>query len=344
MVDLWFGILSVMLATYAVLDGTSIGSGLVQFVVAKSPAERRLVISAIGPLWTWHEVWLVASGGVLFVAFPTVLAVALPGFYLAVFVLLWCLVGRGLSLELGGHLEDPLWRTFWDVAFTSVNVLTAILLGAALGNLVRGVPLGASGKFRMPFFTDFRAAGGVGILDWYTISVALFTLVCVAAHGASYLVWKTEGPVHDRSLALARRLWLAVFVLLPIITIETASVRPELFTEMMRRPLAWFSVALAIAGSVGVAFGQRRGKELLAFLGGCGVILGLLAAAAASIFPVMLRSTFDPAYSITAQKGAVGGAGLGLALLWWPLAMALSLGYSVVVFRQFRGKVKMAPR
>ena len=212
MVELWFAILTLMLAGYAVMDGWNIGCGVAQFLVAKSPAERRLVISAIGPLWTWHEVWLVASGGVLFVAFPGVLAVALPGFYLAVFVLLWCMVGRGLSLEFGGHIDDPLWRTFWDVAFSVVNLLIALLLGVALGNIVRGVPAGATGKFSLAFFTDFRTRGEVGILDWYTGCVAVFTVVCVAAHGASYLVWKTEGRVHDRSLALARRLWLAVFV------------------------------------------------------------------------------------------------------------------------------------
>ena len=342
MVELWFAILTLTLAAYAVMDGWNIGCGIAQFVVAKTAAERRLVISAIGPLWTWHEVWLVASGGVLFVAFPSVLAVALPGFYLAVFVLLWCLIGRGLSLEFGGHLDDPLWRTFWDVAFAVVNLLIALLLGAALGNILRGVPLGVTGKFSLAFFTDFRTRGEVGILDWYTGSVAVFTVVCVAAHGASYLVWKTEGRVHDRSLTLARRLWLAVFVLMPAITAATAIVRPELFTEMMRRPLAWFAVALAIAGSLAIVAGQRGEREGLAFLGGCAFIAGLLGAAAASVFPIMLHSTFDVAYSVNAYAGAVGGPGLVLATFWWPVAMALSVAYFAFVFRQFRGKVRMA--
>ena len=342
MVELWFAILALMLAGYAVMDGWNIGCGVTQFLVAKSPAERRLVIAAIGPLWTWHEVWLVASGGVLFVAFPSVLAVALPGFYLAVFVLLWCLVGRGLSLEFGGHIDDPLWRTFWDVAFSVVNLLTALLLGAALGNILRGVPLGASGKFSLAFFTDFRTRGEVGILDWYTGSVAVFTVVCVAAHGASYLVWKTEGPVHDRSLVLARRLWLAVFVLMPAITVATAVVRPDLFTEMTRRPLAWLGVLVAICGSFAIMAGQRREREGLAFLGGCAFIAGLLAAAAASVFPVMLHSTFDASYSIDAYAGAVKGEGLGIATFWWPVAMGLSVAYFVFVFRQFKGKVRVA--
>lgn len=342
MVELWFAIFCLMLAIYAVMDGWNVGCGIVQFLVAKAPAERRQLIAAIGPLWTWHEVWLVAAGGVLFVAFPTVLAVALPGFYLAVFVLLWCMVGRGLSLEFGGHIDDPMWRTFWDVAFAVVNLLIAVLLGAALGNLLRGLPLGPSGKFSLAFFTDFRAEGNVGILDWYTIAVALFTVVCLAAHGASYLVWRTEGAVHDRSLALARKLWIAVFALMPVITLATAAVRPELFTEMLERPLAWIAVLIAVAGSAAVINGQRHGLEFSSFLGGCAFIGGLLAAAAVSVFPVMLHSTLDPAHSLTAYQGAVGARGLGLAILWWPVALALSIGYGVFVFRQFRGKVGLS--
>ena len=339
MVETWFAILGFMLTAYAVMDGWNIGCGIVQFLVARTPTERRQVIAAIGPLWTWHEVWLVGAGGVLFVAFPSVLAVALPGFYLAVFVLLWCLVGRGLSLEFGGHIDDSMWRTFWDVAFAVVNVLIAILLGAALGNLLRGLPIGPTGKFSLAFFTDFRPRGEVGILDWYTIAVAAFTLVCLAAHGASYLVWRTEGPVHDRSRSLAQKLWLAVFLLMPAITVATAVVRPDLFTEMMSRPVAWIAVLLAIAGSIAVVAGQRAERELLSFAGVCAFMAGLLSAAAACVFPVMLHSTFDPAFSMTAHAGAVAGRGLGLAIIWWPVAMALSISYSVFVFRQFSGKV-----
>lgn len=339
MVETWFAILCLMLTAYAVMDGWNIGCGIVQFVVARTPAERRQVIAAIGPLWTWHEVWLVGAGGVLFVAFPSVLAVALPGFYLAVFVLLWCLVGRGLSLEFGGHIDDSMWRTFWDVAFAVVNVLIAVLLGAALGNLLRGLPIGSTGKFSLAFFTDFRPRGEVGILDWYTLAVAAFTVVYLAAHGASYLVWRTEGPVHERSVSLARQLWLGVFLLMPAITVATAVVRPDLFTGMVGRPLAWIAVLTAIAGSFAVVAGQRGGRERLSFAGGCAFMVGLLGAAAASVFPVMLHSTFDPAFSMTAHAGAVTGRGLGLAILWWPVAMALSVGYSVFVFRQFSGKV-----
>jgi cytochrome bd ubiquinol oxidase subunit II len=340
MVELWFGFVALTLAIYAVLDGWNIGAGILHFIVARTPAERRQVVDALTPVWSWHEVWLVAAGGTLFVAFPSVLGVTLSGFYLAVFVLLWSLIWRGMSLEVGGHLDDPMWRSFWDCGFAAASTLLAILLGAALGNLVRGVPLDASGRFSLPFFTNFTTRGNVGILDWYTLSVAGFTFACVAAHGASYLTLKTEGAVHDRSERLARRLWPLVFLLLVVLTTETALVRPALFADMGHRPLAWFGIALYAGGAGAIVFGQRRGNERQAFLGGCSVIVGLLEAGAASVFPVMLHSTLAPGFSLTAHAGAVERHGLWVALAWWPAAFLLAFLYFAYVMRHYREKVR----
>ena len=341
-VETWFALLCFTLIAYAVMDGWNIGAGAVQFLITRNAAERRLIVSAIGPLWTWHEVWLIAAGGVLFAAFPAVLAATLAGFYLAVFVLLWCVLGRGLSLEFGGHIDDPLWRIFWDVAFTVVNILIAVLLGTALGNLIRGVPLDDAGKFSLAFFTDFKTTGNVGIIDWYTASIALFTLICTAAHGAAYLAMKTESAVQARAALLARSLWTLVFLLMPVVTLETYAVRPELFMQMMQRPLAWLAVVVAGFGFVAMLSGQRTRQDARVFLGGCAFIVGLLTAAAASLFPVMLHSTLDPKASVSAFDGAVGGPGLGIALVWWPVAALLSCAYAVIVFRQFKGRVRLA--
>lgn len=340
MIELWFGLVALTLTFYAVLDGWNIGAGVLHFVVAKTPAERRQVIEALTPLWSWHEVWLLAAGGTLFVAFPGVLGATLAGFYLAVFVVLWALIWRGLSLELGGHLDDPMWRSFWDCGFAGASVALAVLLGAALGNLVRGVPLDASGRFTLSFFTDFTTRGRVGILDWYTLSVAAFTVACLAAHGASYLVLKTEGAVHDRSLRLARWLWPSVLFLLAVVTAETALVRPELFTGMAHRPLAWLGVAVYAGGAGAVMSGLHGGRESRAFIGGCAVIVGLLAAGAASVFPTMLHSTLDPAQSVSAYASAVGGRGLVIALFWWPVALLLSWLYFAYVVRLYGDKVR----
>ena len=261
MVELWFGLLCLTLTLFVVLDGWDIGAGALQWIVGKTDAERRQVVAALGPLWSWHEVWLVAFGGTLLLAFPSVMATSFAGFYLALWFVLWAFILRGVSLEVGGHVEDKLWRSWWDFVFAVSNLVLAVLLGAALGNVIRGVPLGESGKFTMSLFTDFGVRGRVGILDWYTLSVALFTTVMLAAHGATYLRLKTTGVVHERSERLARLLWMVVLVLFPVVSLETWVVRPELYEAMRGRPLAWLAVALALVGGWAVFSGLRGTGE-----------------------------------------------------------------------------------
>ena len=221
MVEIWYGILAFTLIVYVTLDGRNFGAGILHLIVTKTPAERRQIIAAIGPLWSWHEVWLVAFGGVMFVAFPRLLGSAFSGYYLALFLVLWCLILRGISLEVGGHVNDPMWQSFWDFVFPVSNVLLGILFGTALGNVVRGVPLKENGEFHMAFFTDFGVRGNVGLLDWYSISIGVVSMVVLTAHGATYLTLKTEGPVHDRCEAIARTLWTIIPVLFVVITAET---------------------------------------------------------------------------------------------------------------------------
>src|SRR5260370_17237899 len=138
--------------------------------------------------------------------FPRLVGAGFSGYYLALFLILWCVLLRGISIEVGGHINDRLWQTFWDAVFVLSNILLAVLFGAASGNLVRGVPLNRDGTFYLAFFTDFRVQGNVGLLDCYTVSMALFCVLLLPAHGATYLTMQTEGPVHDRTPAIARRL------------------------------------------------------------------------------------------------------------------------------------------
>jgi cytochrome d ubiquinol oxidase subunit II len=340
MVETWYAILSFMLVMFIILDGFAIGAGMLQYAVGKTDAERRLVLRAIGPLWSWHEVWLVAFGGTLFVAFPSVLASAFAGFYLAFFLLLWSLVLRGVSHEVSGHIDDPLWRTGWHFCFVAANILLAILIGTALGNVVRGVPLDARGQFTLSFFTNFDVRGHVGILDWYTVSVAVFTLITLAAHGAVALILKTSGPVHDRSERLAKLLWNVVLALLVVITVESSYVRPDLFPGMLRQPFAWLGVAGALGGLLAVFTGLRSHRETTSVLGSCAFLAGLMIAGAASVFPIMLRSTLAPENSLTAYEGAATGHGLAIALVWWPVALVLSISYSIFIHRHYAGKVR----
>jgi cytochrome d ubiquinol oxidase subunit II len=309
--------------------------------VAKTPLERRQVIAAIGPLWSWHEVWLVGFGGTLLAVFPKLLASAFAGYYLALFLILWCLILRGMSLELGGHINDRMWQGFWDFVFVLANTLLAILFGAAAGNLARGVPLESDGTFSMAFFTDFTPSGYVGLLDWYTVSIAIFATVILAAHGATYLMLKTEGPVHDRSASYARVLWAAVVPLLLIISVESAFVRPDLLGHAIQNPLWWLGLLVVCAAAIALIIGLLRQSELRAFIGSNLLIAGLLATGAAAIFPVVLHSTLAPENSLTAYQVAAGPKSLEYAAIWWPISFALAAAYFVFVSRRYAGKVSV---
>jgi len=336
---LWYAILAFMLTTYVVLDGRNFGAGILHWIVARTPLERRQVIAAIGPLWTWHEVWLLGTGGVMMMAFPRFMALVFSGYYLALFLVLWCILLRGMSLELGGHIDDPLWQTFWDVIFTVSNALLGILFGAAFGNVVRGVPLADDGSFYLTFFTNFRVTGHVGLLDWYTVAVALFAVVVLTAHGATYLTMRTEGPVHDRSRSLAWRLWLATIPLFFVISALTWLVRPEVLTGLPQRPFAWLNSLIAVAGGVALAVGLRGGREQLALRGSTLLIYGVIMTGAAALFPVMLYSTLPSAQPLNAVALAAPDHSLRIAIAWWLPAMLLSLGYVYLIGRHYSGKV-----
>lgn len=340
MVELWYAIAALFLAAYAVLDGFDLGAGALHLLVARTDGERRSVLGAIGPFWDGNEVFLLASGGVLFVAFPTALAVGLSGFYFAIFLVLWTLLLRGIAIEFRSHVNDPLWRAGWDVTFSAASAALAILLGVALANLIRGVPLDAKGWFTLTLFTHFRTEEPVGILDWYTILVGLFALVTLMAHAGAFLAWKTRGAVEERSRRLSAVLVGVVAVAWPLVTWATHVVSPAAFATLRERPLAWLGAAAALAGIAAALYGLNARRGLIAFLGTCAFIAGILGATAAMTFPVLLRATSDPSRSITAHAAAAAPAGLRVALRWFSLGAPLALAYFVTVFRLHRGKVR----
>ncbi len=335
----WFWLVSVMVAIYSVLDGFDFGAGVLHLAVARSERERREVLAAIGPLWDGNEVWLLAAGGAMFLAFPRLLASGFSGFYLAMFMVIWALILRGIAVEFRSHVRDTLWRAFWDVVFSAASALLPVLLGAALGNVVRGVPLDAGGYFQIPLFTGFRTGNPVGILDWYTVLMGVLALATLAAHGALFLAWKTGGALQARCRRAALALWPAVVALALAETLATAWVAPALYRNLPHAPLAWAATVLFLAGLASVAAGLARERYLLAFLGSSAFIVGMLAATAACVWPVMLPSTLDPAASITAYNGGSGPAGLRAGIGWLCLGLPLVAAYFTYLFWLHRGKV-----
>src|SRR6476646_10859660 len=223
---IWFWIVAAMLAAYVVLDGFDLGVGILSPLLARSEAERQIMLRSIGPVWDGNEVWLLAGGGTLYFAFPALYASAFSGFYLALMIVLWLLILRGASIELRMHIDDPLWRSFFDALFFLSSALLAVFFGAALANVIRGVPLQADGYFFLPLWTNWRVGPQPGILDWYTVIGGLTALVALAVHGALYIALKTHGALNARARAVALRLWGVLAVLTAVSLAATLYVRP----------------------------------------------------------------------------------------------------------------------
>ena len=341
MLDLWYGIAVVMLTAYVVTDGYDFGAGALHLFVARTDAERRQVLGAIGPYWDGNEVWLLAAGGALFVAFPRVLSGGISGFYFAIFLVLWCLIGRGIAIEFRSHVDAPMWRSAWDVVFAAVSLLLPVFFGAALGNLLRGLPIDRDGWFELPLFTDFSARDPVGILDWYTVATGVFALVALVAHGAAYLVWKTDGPVRERSRRAGLALFPALALLWPLLTLATRAVNPDFVPALEHRPLVWVLAAAAAVGLAAAIVALARGRDGAAFAGGTVFLAGLSIATAAAVHPVMLRARGGAALSITVETGGGDAEGLRTALVWFAIGFPLALAYFAIVHRIHRGKVRL---
>src|SRR5438105_3979627 len=225
---IWFCLVALMIAAYVILDGYDLGAGMIHLFVARSDDERRQVLNTIGPFWDGNEVWLIAGGGTLYFAFPALYAASFSGFYLPLIMVLWLLILRGISIEFRSHVESPVWRPLWDTVFGGASKLLAIFFGVALGNVVRGVPLDASGFFFLPLWTDFTIRGELGILDWYTVMVGLAAFATLIVHGALWVTLRTDGPLEQKSRILAGRAWWFVLVMVAAITAVSFQIQPQL--------------------------------------------------------------------------------------------------------------------
>lgn len=341
METLWFVMVSLMLAVYVALDGFDFGVGIVYPFVARTETERRSALTAIGPLWNGNEVWLIAGGAVLFCAFPKAYAAGFSGFYLALVIVLWLLIVRGLALELRSHVDHPLWKQGWEAAFSVASLLLALVFGAALGNLIRGVPLTREGYFFVPLWTDFLTGREPGILDWFTVLTGVTSAVILAQHGANYLAMKTEGELYRRSaVAAARAGWMSTGCTV-LTMIAVPIVQPSLALNFAGHPVEYVLPVtgfLALAGSLSF---RRRARDVAAFVSSSVFILAMLGSVAAGMYPYLLPSTTDPAFGLTAFNASTDAYGLTTGLGWFVVGLLLVVAYQLSVHLAFRGKVRL---
>ena len=336
---LWFVLVAAMLTMYVLLDGFDLGAGALHPFVARTETERRQIFQSIGPVWDGNEVWLIAAAGTLFFSFPRLYAAGFSGFYLPLMIVLWLLMLRGLSLELRSHIQTVVWSGFWDGLFFTGSALLAVFYGAALGNVVRGVPLDAHGYFFVPLWTDFNPAGtSPGVLDWYTVMLGALALTALMLHGANYLAYKTEGSLNSRCRSLGVRAWLATVALTLFTTVATFLLRPVLLASFAARPWGVVFPTLAVAGlNANWWFHSHRqdGRSLLA---SGAYLAGMLASAAFTVYPDVLPA-LEPAHSLTVTNAAGPQYGLAVGLAWWVVGMVLAAVYFVLIYRLFSGKV-----
>ncbi|MDQ5817679.1 MAG: cytochrome d ubiquinol oxidase subunit II [Actinomycetota bacterium] len=341
METIWFICVAFMIAMYVLLDGFDLGAGAIHLFVAKNDRERRTILRAIGPVWDGNEVWLIAAGGTLFFAFPVLYASSFSGFYLPLIIVLWLLMIRGLSIELRAHIKDPMWASFWDVMFFIGSSLLAVFFGAALGNVVRGVPLDGDGNFFQPLWTNFSPfSRPPGILDWYTILIGLLALTTLVVHGSNFVALKTENEVNARSRRISRLFALAAVVLTVLATLSTLWVSPWMFQSFNERPYGYVLPLVAIAGLVGMILFNVRGNDRAAFLSSSVYILGMLTSTVFGVYPNVLPAV-NPENSLTIQNAASSDYSQAVGLIWWSIGMVLAAIYFIFIYRLFRGKVRM---
>lgn len=336
---LWFVLLGLMLAGYVVLDGFDLGAGALHLWVARGDLDRRRVLASIGPVWDGNEVWLVAAGGTMFAAFPVLYATAFSGFYLPLMLVLWTLIGRACAIEFRHQVAGVPWRPFWDAVFCVSSALLCLLLGVALGNVIRGVPLGPDGTFFAPFWTDFRARGQAGVLDGYTLAVGLSSLAALVLHGGLWIALKTDGELQARARRASKAAWAATAFLTAAGGVLTAVVQPHALHRFRDAPAG---ILLPLAAAVALAAVPRflgRSRDREAFLCSASFLVLMLGTAAFGIWPYVLPSTLDPARGLTAAQAAAAPGTLKLMLAWWIPGMGLAAAYTVFAYRRFKGKV-----
>lgn len=327
----WFGLLGVLLAGYAVLDGFDLGVGIVH-LAAKDDLERRILMNSIGPLWDGNEVWLVTFGGALFATFPHAYATAFSGFYLPFMLLLCALIFRAVSMEFRSKQEQAWWRKTWDLAFFAASTLATFLFGVAVGNSMQGIPIGADKEYAGTLFDLLRP---------YPLLVGLLTVALFAMHGAIYLYLKTEGELQQR---ISHWIWRAfgIFMALYVLTTIVTLVRlPHVTRNFETLPAAWLAVLLNVLAIANIPRAIYKGKPFYAFVSSSCTIIALIFLFGMALFPNMIVSNLNPEWNLTIYNAASSQKTLRIALLIAVIGFPLVLTYTCIIYWVFRGKVEL---
>lgn len=327
----WFVTLGVLLAGYAILDGFDLGVGILH-LGARDDRERRIFLNSIGPLWDGNEVWLVTFGGALFAAFPHAYATAFSGFYLAFMLLLFALIFRAVSMEFRGKRDTPGWRRLFDCCFCGASVLATLLFGVAVGNCMKGVPIGPDREFAGSFFD---------LLGPYPLLVGLFAVSMFAMHGAIYLYLKTEGELQKRIHGWMWQTFGLFLVLYLFTTIYTLAQVPNATRNFQHHPWAWVVVFLNVLAIANIPRAIYLSRPGYAFVSSCCSIAAFVFLFGVALYPDLLVSSLDPAWSLDIYNAASSAKTLQIMQIIAFVGMPFVLTYTGIIYWVFRGKVEL---
>lgn len=326
---IWFAIWGVAWAAYLTLDGFDLGLGTLFPFVAKSETDKRVMVNAMGPFWDGNEVWLITAGGVTFAAFPTAYSVMFSALYTPLLLLLFGLILRGVAFEFRNKVDSDAWRKVWDTALVVGSFLPALLLGVAFANLFMGLPIDADGILHGNLLT---------LLNPYGLAGGVFFVAAFIHHGALWLAVKARGEFQERAKRLALRLWFAALVA-AVAFLALTWVHTRLWQNLFTRPAFLALPLLAVAGLVAAPLFLRAGKTWAAW-GASAVFIATAALfGVAGMYPNIVGSSLDPAFSVTAHNSASSVLTLeimlGVVLVFLPVVIA----YQTWVYMRFGGPV-----
>ncbi len=326
---IWFILWGVLWAIYFVLDGFDFGIGIIRPFFSKSDAETRIMYNTMGPFWDGNEVWLITAGGVTFAAFPKTYAIMFSSLYTPLMLLLFALIIRGVTLEFRSKVDSAGWRKLWDVCHFLGSFLPALLLGVAFANIFKGIPIDQDGILQGNLLTLLNPYGLAGGL----LFVALF-----AHHGALWLAFKSEGDIRARAMKTAGRLWPVVAVLVVLFLVMSWFMTP-LFTNYLVHPALFIILLVPVAGLLLTCKYRRQGRPLAAWAGSALLIGGAALFGVFGIFPALLPSSLNPAWSLTIENSSSTpltlSIMLGVALVFVPIVII----YQVWAMHLFRHPV-----
>lgn len=328
----WFLVVGGLFSGYAILDGFDFGAGAWHLFFKKEQS-RRIALNAVGPVWDGNEVWLVIGGGALFAGFPVMYATLFSSLYVPFMLFLVFIIFRAIAIEFRGKEPMLWWRRLWDVCYSISSIMLAFLLGVVLGNVLQGIAIGPNFEYAGSGFFEF--------LNPYALMIGVTTLALFMAHGAIYLLLKTEGRLFAKLTYLLKKGMIFFMVSFAITSLYTLLYIPHLSDDFKSNPALFIVPLLTFMSIANVPrLASKRNYKMAFFFSSLTVSL-LMVLVAIELYPNLLFSTLDPKYSLDIYEAASSDKSLGIMLLFVAIGGPLVLGYTFFVYRTFRGKVQL---